>query len=165
MYWRFRFWSLARLYSWSFLVCKILIPVLILDSCTILISSAHSQLQDFFFFFSVNLNAYSLNPWQCGTWPFLPESLVSQSLLIRQASQLTSWIGIVVVWYTFFIWSRNWGYVRTLCCNLVMTWPSLPASSNLFGPSDSCTTVLAEYRNSSRRQTWVFLRLFFWISS
>lgn len=115
----------------------------------------------FFFFFSVNLNAYSLNPWQCGTWPFLPESLVSQSLLIRQASQLTSWIGIVVVWYTFFIWSRNWGYVRTLCCNLVMTWPSLPASSNLFGPSDSCTTVLAEYRNSSRRQTWVFLRLFF----
>ena len=150
------------------MVCKILIPVLILDSCTILISSAHGQFQDCFFFccccccfFPNNLNAHSLDPWQCGTWPFLPESLVSQSLLIRQASQLTSWIGIAVLWYTFFIWSRNWGYVRTLCCNLVMTWPSLPASSNLFGPSDSCTTVLAEYRNSSRRQTWVFLRLFF----
>lgn len=136
-------------------------PNPLLESHSVTTSSAYSRLQEIFFF-PGNLKACSLDPRQHGTWPFLPGSLVSQSLLIRQASQPTARIGIAVVWWcTFFMWSRNWGYVRTLCCNLVMTWPPLPASSNLFGPSDSCTTVLAEYRNSSRRQTWVFLHLFF----
>lgn len=120
-------------------------------------SNAHSQLQDFSF---CNLKTHCLHLWQCDTWPHSHESLVSQSFLISQASLPTNWTGIVVVQCTFFVWSRIWGYVRTLGCNLVMTWPPLPASSNLFGPSDSCTTVLAEDRNSSRRQTWVFCAYF-----
>lgn len=46
--------------------------------------SAHSQLQEFFF--PGNLKAHSHDSGQRGTWPFLPGSFVSQSLLIRQAS-------------------------------------------------------------------------------
>jgi hypothetical protein len=130
-----------------------LTPVVFLDPCVIWMNSAHSQLQNSFCPAppTRNFNRHSLDLWPCNICSHPQKSLVSLSLLIRLASLPTSWIGIAVAQNTFYIWNRNWGHIRTLCCNLVMTWPPLRASSNLFGPSDSHPTVLAEYRNSSSK--------------
>lgn len=78
-------------------------PNPLLESHTVTTSSAYSRLQEIFFF-PGNLKARSLDPRQHGTWPFLPGSLVSQSLLIRGFSAYCpDWNCSSVVVYLFHV--------------------------------------------------------------